>query len=155
MTEPTPYALSHLFSDLVGRGVTFTLAPKPPVTKARTIYGVYGMVPSDRAIVVKADLPMLGSLAGALLGLPDDTATERALQTPMDESVRDAMHEILNIASTALSTDGRVVLKHMAADPVYCTGDAADVLNRPDQKSNYQVTIDGGSGGVFTILSRL
>ncbi len=155
MTEPTPYAFSQLFSNLTGRDVKFALAPKPPVSKARVIYGVYTTVPSERAVVVKADLPMLGSLAGALLGLPDETAAERALQNPMDESVRDAMHEILNIASTALSTDGRVVFRHMAADPVYCTGEAADVLNKPDQKSNYNVTIESGSGGVLTVLSRL
>lgn len=154
MAEPTPYALSQLFSQLIGREVSFSLVLKPPASKSKTIYGGYIILQQNRALVVKADLPLLGCLAGALLGLPNETAVERALETPMNESVRDAIHEILNIASTAVSTEGRVVFKNMATDLVYLEGEAMDVAQAPDLQSNYFVSIGGQAEGLFTILNR-
>ena len=153
MSEPTPYALSQLFSQLVDRDVKFALTANPAASKARPIYGVYSVFPDNRPLVVKADLPMLGCLAAALLGLPEDTAVERALETPMNEPVRDAMHEVLNIASTALSTNGRVVLKSMLPDPVYFPSDAIDLLQTPDLKSTYNVSINDEAKGLFTLFS--
>ena len=154
MTEPTPYALTQLFSQLAGRDVSFSLVLNPAPSKARPIYGAYSVLPGESTLVVKTDLPMLGCLAGALLGLPDETAVERALATPMNEFVRDAIHEVLNIASTALSTNGRAVFKNMATDPAYCAGEALSVVESPDMKSNYSVSIDGQVSGLFTILSQ-
>jgi hypothetical protein len=155
MTEPKPYAMSRLFSDLTGREISFCLALNPPQSRLRQLYGVYTELPSERAVVVKTDLSLMASLAGALLGLPEETAVERAEANPMDASVRDAIHEVMNIASTALSTDHRVKLLKMTLDPVCCDGKATDVLQKPDVKSNYCVSIGGKVVGGFTILSRL
>jgi hypothetical protein len=55
MSVPTPFALSHLFSDLIGRKVGFTQTTTPIETKNKQIYGIYRVVPPETAIVVKAD----------------------------------------------------------------------------------------------------
>lgn len=154
MTEPTPFAFSKLFSDLTDRQVTFARLPGCPPSKALTLYGTYVVLPAEHTIVIKADVPAMACLAGALLGMPADTAIEHALETPMDESVRDAMHEVLNIASTALSTDARVVFKGFTTNRKELALNAEFAVEKPTGKPTYKVTVDGEAHGLFTILSR-
>ncbi len=154
MTEPKPYDISKLFTGLVGRDVSFAHTLHPAETKAKKVYGIYSEVLTNKAIVVKADLPLLGHLGGAFLGLPSDTSLERATQTPMDEYMRDAIHELLNVGASALSTESRVVFKTFVMDPVLCDGDATDVVQKPDMKSAFNVSLDGQAQGTFIILSR-
>jgi hypothetical protein len=71
MSEPTPLSLSHHFTQLIGRKVTFAPTTIAPETKIKQMYGIYNVLPHETAIVVKADLPLLGSLAGVMVGLPD------------------------------------------------------------------------------------
>jgi hypothetical protein len=136
------------------RTVTAALVVKPVESREKQIYGIYAMVPSKRAIVVKADLPLLANLAAVLLGLPAEAAVERAQETPMNESVRDAIHEILNISSTALSSESRVVFDKMVTDPVFCEGEAVEVIQSPDLTTTFQVTIAGKVAGSLRVLSR-
>jgi hypothetical protein len=154
MMEPKPYDLSQLFSRLTGREVSFTLDPKPVDSKAAAVLGTYEELPEKKPVVVRADLAVMGCLAGALLGLPDGTAMERALESPMNESVRDAIHEVLNIASTALSGESRVVFQSMATESVYCSTQALAVLKNPDFKSYYKMAVSGGASGQLTIFAR-
>jgi hypothetical protein len=63
--------------------------------------------PNETAVVVKADLPLLGSLAGILVGLPDSAVKEHLAATPMEELLRDAVYELLHIASAVITTEGR------------------------------------------------
>ncbi len=155
MTEPTPFALSQLFSNLIDRDVKFVRLPgAPPPGKAQILYGTYTQLPAEHTIVVKAEIPALASLAGALLGLPPDDAIERALEKPMDESLRDAIHEVLNIASTALSMDGRVVFNTMTTNRKELTLNAEFAVDGPSTKPTYKVSIDGDAYGTFSVLSR-
>ena len=154
MTEPTPFALSKLFSDLTDRQVTFARLPGCPPSKAVPLYGTYTVLPAEHTFVVKADVPALACLASALLGMPAETAIEHALETPMDEAVRDAIHEVLNIASTALSTDGRVVFKGMTTNRKELSLNAEFAVEKPIGKPTFKVTMDGEAHGLFTILSR-
>lgn len=153
MLEPKPFNLAQLFSSLTGRSISFSLVTTPTESKVHPLYGVYTELPSESPIVVKADLAVIASFAAALLGMPDATALERASQNPMDEPVRDAMHEVLNIASTALSTEGRTIFKTMTTDTVYFSSQALAVLKSPSFKSIYNVSIQGGVSGLFTIYS--
>ncbi len=155
MAEPTPFAITQLFTNLVGKDVAVSLVLHPAEAKGRKVFGIYEEVMTKRAMVVRADLALMGSLAGALLGLPTETAVERALETPMDESLRDALNEVLNIASTIVSSDERVIFIKMVQDPVFCEGGAADVLRAPDLQSHFSVSFDSQPAGLFTILSRL
>jgi hypothetical protein len=70
MAESLHYALARLLTQLVGRDVTLTLVMKPPPPKGRLLYGLYAILPEERALVVKAELALLARLGGALLGLP-------------------------------------------------------------------------------------
>src|ERR1700753_163827 len=128
MSEPTPLSLSHHFTNLVGRKVTFAPTTIAPETKIKQMYGIYNVLPHETAVVVKADLPLLGSLAGILVGLPDSAVKEHLAATPMEELLRDAGHELLNIASAAITTEGRGVFLKMVTDPTYIDGVAAKMF---------------------------
>jgi hypothetical protein len=154
MPEPTPYALSKHLTDLIGRKVTFTQTVVSPETKIKQMYGIYRVLPDDTAIVVKADLPLLGSLGGVLVGLPDAAVKEHLAATPVEELLRDAIHEVLNITSTVVTNEGRAVFVKMLADPVLIDGAAGKMLKKPDRKHYFNVLVDGYQGGKFTIFSQ-
>jgi hypothetical protein len=154
MSEPTPYALSKHLTELIGRKVTFTHTVVAPETKIKQMYGIYTVHPHETAIVVKADLPLLGSLGGVLVGLPDSAVKEHLAATPVEELLRDAIHEVLNITSTVVTHEGRAVFIKMIADPALIDGAAGKVLKKPDHKSYFNVTVDGYQGGKFTIFSQ-
>jgi hypothetical protein len=155
MSQPTPFSLSQRFSQLVGRKVTFVQTTLSVDVKIKQIYGIYTVLPQESAIVVKADLPLLGSFAGALVGFPDNVVKEHLKVTPMEELLRDAIYEVLNIASAAISTEGRAVFAKMVADPAYIDGAAGAVFKKPDHRSYFNVSIDGYQGGKFNIFAPL
>lgn len=153
MSEPTPFALSKLFTELVGRKVTFAQTTATPETKIKQVYGIYNVLPYETAVIVKSDLPLLGSLAGVLVGLPDSEVKEHLKANPIEELLRDAIHEVLNIASAVITTEGRAVFNRMVADAAYIDGAAGQVFKKPDHRSYFNVTVDGYQGGKFTIFS--
>jgi hypothetical protein len=155
MAQPTPFSLSQCFSQLVGRKVTFVQTTLSADIKTKQLFGIYSVLPQESAIVVKADLPLLGSFAGALVGFPDNVVKEHLKVTPMEELLRDAIYEVLNIASAAITTEGRAVFSKMVADPAYIDGAAAAVFKKPDHRSYFNVSIDGYQGGKFNIFSAL
>jgi hypothetical protein len=154
MSEPTPFALSKLFSELIGRKVTFAQTTVAAETKIKQMYGIYTVLPHETAIVVKSDLPLLGSLAGVLVGLPDSAVKEHLAKNPLEELLRDAIHEVLNIASAVIATEGRAVFIKMVADPVLIDGAPGNVLKKPDHRSYFNVLVDGYQGGKFTIFAQ-
>ena len=155
MSEPTPFALSHHLTDLIGRKVTFTQTAVAVDGPTKQIYGIYNVLPSNTPVVVKADLPLLGSFAGVLVGLPDDTVKDRIKSSPMDELLRDAMYEVLNISSTVVTTEGRAIFSKMVTDKTYVDGPAGQVLLKPGHRNYFNVTVDGYQGGKFSIFSPL
>jgi hypothetical protein len=153
MSEPTPYALSKLFTELIGRKVTFTQTTAAAETKVKQMYGIYKVLPGETAIVVKSDLPLLGSLAGVLVGLPDSAVKEHLAATPVEELLRDAIHEVLNIASAVITHEGRAIFVKMVADPIFIDGEAGKVFKKPDHRSYFNVLVEGYQGGKFTIFA--
>jgi hypothetical protein len=153
MSEPTPFALSKLFTELIGRKVTFTQTTAAAETKVKQIYGIYTVFPHETAIVVKSDLPLLGSLAGVLVGLPDAAVKEHLAATPVEELLRDAIHEVLNITSAVITHEGRAVFVKMVADPILLDGEAGKVFKKPAHRSYFNVLVDGYQGGKFTIFA--
>jgi hypothetical protein len=153
MSEPTPYALSKLFTELIGRKVTFTQTTAAAETKVKQMYGIYRVLPGETAIVVKSDLPLLGSLAGVLVGLPDAAVKDHLAVTPVEELLRDAIHEVLNITSAVIINEGRAVFVKMVTDPMFLDGEAGKVFKKPDHRSYFNVLVDGYQGGKFTIFA--
>jgi hypothetical protein len=153
MSEPTPYALSKLFTELIGRKVTFTQTSAAAETKVKQMYGIYRLLPGETAIVVKSDLPLLGSLAGVLVGLPDAAVKEHLAATPVEELLRDAIHEVLNITSAVITHEGRAIFVKMVADPILIDGEAGKVFKKPDHRSYFNVSVEGYQGGKFTIFA--
>jgi hypothetical protein len=154
MAEPTPFALSKLFTDLIGRKVTFAQTTAAAETKIKQMYAIYTVHPHETAIVVKIDLPLLGSLAGVLVGLPDSALKEHLAVSPMEELLHDAISEVLNIASAVINAEGRAVFTKMVEDPALIDGTAAKLFKKPDHRSYFNVSVDGYQGGKFTILSQ-
>jgi hypothetical protein len=154
MSEPTPLSLSHHFTNLVGRKVTFAPTTVAPETKIKQMYGIYNVLPRETAIVVKADLPLLGSLAGVLVGLPDSAVKECLGKGPLEELLRDAIHEVLNVASTVVTNEGRAVFTRMVTDTGLIDGAAGQLFKKPDRRTYFNVLVDGYQGGKFTIFAQ-
>lgn len=153
MHEPSARSMSQLFSQLTDRHVSFILEPNAAAGKGPSIFALYTEFPDNNPIVAQADRATVAVLAAALLGMPEDTAIERALEQPLNEAIRDAMHEVLNIGSTALSTVGRVVLKDFVTEPVAIAQVGKAVMADPSSKSTYRVAIDGKPRGIFSLFS--
>jgi hypothetical protein len=153
MSEPTPLSFSHLFTQLIGRKVTFAPTTIAPETKIKQMYGIYNVLPQETAIVVKADLPLLGSLAGVMVGLPDSAVKQHLAVSPIEEMLRDAIHEVLNIASTVVTNEGRAVFTRMVADTALIDGAAEKLFKKPDRRTYFNVLVDGYQGGKFTIYA--
>jgi hypothetical protein len=154
MSEPTPYSLTKLFSELIGRKVTFAQTTVSVETKIKQMLGVYTVLHHETAIVVKSDLPLLASLAGVLVGLPDSSVKEHLAKSSFEELLRDAIHEVLNIASAVITIEGRAVFIKMVADPILIDGAPGNVLKKPDHRSYFNVLVDGYQGGKFTIFAQ-
>src|ERR1700722_10381885 len=154
MPEPTPLSLSHLFTQLIGRKVTFAPTTISPETKIKQMYGIYNVLPHETAIVVKADLPLLASLAGVMVGLPDSAVKECLAKSPLEELLRDAIHEVLNVASSALTNEGRAVFARMVTDTGLIDGVAGQLFKKPDRRTYFNVLVDGYQGGKFTIFAQ-
>ena len=154
MPEPTPLSLSHLFTQLIGRKVTFAPTTISPETKIKQMYGIYNVLPHETAIIVKADLPLLASLAGVMVGLPDSAVKECLAKSPLEEVLRDAIHEVLNVASAALTNEGRAVFARMVTDTGLIDGVAGQLFKKPDRRTYFNVLVDGYQGGKFTIFAQ-
>jgi len=153
MREPSSRSISQLFSQLTDRHVSFTLEPNAAIGKEPSIFAMYTELPDDKPIIARAERATVAVLAGALLGMSEETAIKGGLEQPMNEAIRDAMYEVLNIGSTALSTEGRVVLQKLVTDAADIPLPGRSVLTESRSKSTYRVAIDGKARGVFSLFS--
>lgn len=153
MSEPTAPALSHHFSSLIGRSVTFARVPPGRESLAKQIYGIFTNAQSETPIIVKADLSLLGAFAGALVGLPDSEVRERIKGTAIEELLRDAIYEVLNVASSVVAAEGRTTLSSMTTDLSELGNETKDIIAKPSHRIDFDVTVDDYEGGRFTVLS--
>jgi hypothetical protein len=88
------------------------------------------------------------------VGLPDSAVKEHLAVSPVEELLRDAIYEVLNIASAVITTEGRAVFSQMVADPLFIDGAAEKAFKKPDHRSYFNVLVDGYQGGKFTIFAQ-
>jgi hypothetical protein len=155
MAAPTAPSLSHLFTQLTGRAVAFAQIKDYAETEIPQVYGVYEVFPDHAIVVVKADLPLLGSFAGALIGLPASEVKAQLRIVPMEESLRDAIYEVLNIASSTIAPLSRTTLSKVATDLASLDAAASSTLAKPDHKYCFDVTVNGYDGGKFAVSLQL
>ena len=153
MSAPTAYSLSKMYTQLLGREIGFALKTQPQPSKVKPIFGVYTTQPGGDTLVVKADLPLMGSLAGAMVGLPAPAIAERLKEPKLDELLADAIHELFNVTSTPLSTESRVVFKTMHMERVLLSTAAEDTLKSPLYTASFDVTANGYPGGELQVFS--
>jgi hypothetical protein len=152
MPQPTAYSMSTLFTQLTGRKVSFTLAPAFDV-EVDQVYGIYDIVLADASVIIQADLHLFGAFAGALMGLPNAVVKEQLCGEPMEELLRDAMHEVFNVISGAITDQGRTVFASMVMDRAAFSPSADECFRKPGYKSYFNVTVDGYTNGRFAIYA--
>jgi hypothetical protein len=153
MAGPNPFILSQRFSQLINRKVTFVQTTMTLDMKIKQIYGIYTLSSIESAIVVKADLILLASIAGALVGLPDSAVKERLKTVGIDDLLNDAISEVFNVASAAVSSEGRAVFSKFVTDSVFVDGVAGKVFKEPFHRSYFTVAVEGYQGGRMSIFS--
>lgn len=152
MSEPNAFNLSRHFTNLINRKVSFVPARPGMEGKAKQGYGIYTVHPKKTPLIVKADLVLLGSLAGALVGLPDAEVKSRINSNTVDDLLSDSMHEVLNVASAMLPTEGRAVFKSLVTSTVYFSPEEERTLTAPLHRNPFSVEIEGYQGGFFSVL---
>ncbi len=152
MAETTPFELNKMFSSLTGKQVTFAQTKLPPPDSKKHVYGTYSLVPEETMRVVKADVALIGSFGGALMGLPKSAVVDGLKETPLDETIHDAMHEILNVSATLVSIEKRAVFRKMFFNLKELPEAALALLKSPKVAMHFQVSIAGYDGGAFTLL---
>jgi hypothetical protein len=153
MSDLTAPVLSHHFTSLIGRRVSFVRIPSNTESEARQVYGIYTNFPSGATVVVKSDLLLLGSFAGALVGLPDSEVRGRIRGKVIEELLRDAVYEVLNVASSVVATEGRATLSTMATELSEISAEAAALIAKPNRRIDFEASVDDYDGGRFTVLS--
>jgi hypothetical protein len=152
MSEQIAKRLCLHFATLVGRKATFAVTRPAPESRARQIYGAYAVSPDNSPMVVRADLSLLGSFAGALVGLPASEVTRRLAIRPLDELMRDAIYEVLNIAGAVIINDRHIALGTMTEEKSELPEGAIGLLAKAATRSDFDVTIEGYEGGRLTTL---
>jgi hypothetical protein len=150
--DVSPFALSRLLSDLTGRKVQVVEAGTKPASAQPATVGVFIVHPSGSTIVMKTDTLLLGALGGALAGLPEAIVKQQVAGT-LDETLRDAMHEVLNVTSSVLTTKGRAVLQQMVTEKPQADALTRDASERAHLRVRYNASLPGCPSGDIVIYA--
>lgn len=150
--DVSAFALTCLLSDLTGRKVQVVESDGEADARTPSCVGTYAVQPDGSSIVMKIDTLLLGSLGGALTGLPEPLVKQQ-VASGVDEMLRDAMHEILNITSSALTTEGRAVLKSIVTEKQQADTASHEAFRRSHTRVYYRATISGYPGGNIALYA--
>lgn len=152
MAEPAPALLSRQFTGLINRKVSFAVAKPFGALNVDQAYGIYTVFPAQTTLVVRADLALFGSFAGALVGLPDGEVKSRLKVGLRDDLLGDAMNEVFNVSSAVLTLEGRAHFNQMATELVYVSAAACKTMDVATRRSCFNVEVEGYQGGKFAIF---
>ncbi|MGA8937682.1 MAG: hypothetical protein WB439_00830 [Acidobacteriaceae bacterium] len=153
MAEPSASVMARLFTDLVGRHVSFSERMSATTSTEKQIYCVYMVKPMDSIRVIQADELLLATFGGALIGLSSEAIKERMADSSADEALNDALREVMNIASRVVSLEHRAIFKSLHSSAGALSADARSTLRDPCYSSHFDVTVEGYSGGALSLLA--
>jgi hypothetical protein len=153
MAEATPFALTRLYSDLLDRRISVTDASDLTSSDGKKAYAIYDVVGRGAQVFLQVDFELLGSLGGALAGLPNVLVKERLKLGTQDETLCDAMYEVLNITSAAITTEDRAVLQRMELEESKGNALARELARLRMAKSRFLVIIPSYTGGQMACYS--
>jgi len=153
MSELNSLDLARLLSELVGTEVRLAPGSGSADAKEPQVFGTYTVLPDEAALVVQSDLKLLASIGCALLRLPAEAVDDHVTGASVDEVLRDSMHEVLNISSTAVVRKGRAVFQKMVFDASELPGKAAETLGSPFTRSVFEVFVQDYKGGKMTVYT--
>lgn len=154
---PAATEIREMLVGLLGRDIDVSpAAPLLPGPRLPASIALYVDDDMRVAAVVVCDLPM-SAYAGAALGLVAPTAAEKSITRGiLDETLRENLYEVLNIAASLFNTEGSRHLRlydlHPAGDPIpaHLLGHALTLGLRQD----LSVNIGGyGAGRVSVVLA--
>jgi hypothetical protein len=152
MADSTPFALSQMFTNLIDRHVAVMDASQRDATKCRKACAVYDVVDLGQQVFLQIDMDLLGSLGGVLAGMPDAVVKQNLKANPIEETLRDAMHELLNITAAVIPCEGRAVLKKMELDEAKGRALAKEFTSIPLIESRFAATVPNYTGGQIALF---
>lgn len=155
MNAMNPFIFSQLFSNLTGRKVNVVEADDMCQMHCPKAYGLFDIVGSDHTILIKMDLVLLGSLGGVLVGIPEALVKQQVANRSIDEALRDAMHEVLNITSSVLLQQKRAVLRRMITDVQIGELLCSDFIDGPHSQRRFYASMPGYPSGELCIFNKL
>ena len=153
MADPLATVMAKLFTDLIGRSVSFSERMEPTPSPAEQAFAVYIVHPMGSVRVIRADTLLLASFGGALMGLPSDTVKQRMARSSVDASLYDALLEVMNIASRVVSLEYRAVFRSIYPDTGSLPAEARETVRNPCYSNHFDVTVDGYDGGRLSLLA--
>ena len=102
--------VSKHLSDLVGRQVQMQ-AVEMPVFSPGVMFACYDVQPYGETSIVKIDYGLLAGLAGTLLGFPPNLVMPMVKDRSLNDDMKDAAREIMNVLAGVICDDGRPVLQ--------------------------------------------
>lgn len=153
MPKGTAFDFGRILSDLTGKRVTVTQSSTPFESSKNKAYGVFDVFPERFPALLGADLPLLASLGGALMGMPDALIRSSLSDGEPNDALKDAMHEVLNILSSVLLSEGRPVLRAMELREQRGFLLFSEMTRRPTYQNKFSVTLPGYTGGEMVVIT--
>lgn len=155
---PAPKEIRDLLTDLLGREITLSPStPLAPTPKNPCTVGVYVDDTLQVTSLVSYDLT-LSAYAGAAIGLVPVAGAEVAIEEGiLNDTLRENLYEVLNIAASLFNVDGAT---HLRLYDVHHAGIAVpgDILVKAltlGRREDLAVDVPGyGSGKLSVVLVR-
>lgn len=158
MRCPMPARASYrdLLRDLLGRTVTVRGAGAQELHPGRPAYlAGYRFDDGEAAAVVVADLDLAAACAASIAMLPPmETRDQVAEAGQLDEELLEFFHEVVNVAAKLMNSPmtPHVVLREVLSVPGQVPEDLARIATSPEQRQDWQVSVEGYGEGVLTLL---
>ena len=103
-------SLGKHLSELLDRPVQMQ-AVDLPIFTPNVLFACYDLEPYGETSIVKIDYGLLAAFAGTLLGFPPNLVLPMVKEQKLNDDMKDASREIMNVLAGVICDDGRPVLQ--------------------------------------------